>query len=70
MDRVYELEYNDLISIAGREVYVKAYNDNDSWYGCKLWCGPNEDDEMGWYFDASDFEEVIRRSDSGERIFR
>lgn len=69
MDKVYDIQYNDLIAIAGRELYAKSTNGNDSYNGCKIWAGPDKDDDRGWYFDVSDFVRVIEPSYSGESIF-
>ncbi len=70
MDKVYDLEYNDLVSFKGYgKYYVKSTNGNDSYLGCKIWAGPDKDNEMGWYFYASDFDGVVEPSYSGEHLF-
>ena len=68
MDKVYDLEYNDLVSFRGHgEYYVKSRN-GDSYNNCMIWAGPSKDDDRGWYFYASDFERVVKPSYSGERL--
>lgn len=70
MNKIYDLEYNDLVEFAGYgEVYVKSTNGNDSYEGCKIWAGPDKDDDMGGYYYASDFVRVVEHSNSGEHIF-
>ena len=70
MNEVYDLEYNDLVEFGGYgQFYVKSTNGNDSYNGCKIWAGPDKDDDSGWYFYASDFVEVVTPSHSGESIF-
>ena len=70
MDKILDLEYNDLVEFAGYgQYYVKSTNGNDTIDSCKIWAGPNEHDDSGWYFYASDFVEVIEPSYSGESIF-
>lgn len=71
MDAVYDLEYNDAVRFRGYGTfYVKSTNGNDSYHGCKIWAGPSMDSDDGGYFDASDFVEVVNRSNSGVNIFQ
>jgi hypothetical protein len=69
MDKVFDLEYNDLVKFKDGEYYVKSTNDKRSYNGCMIWAGPEKDSEHGWYISVSDFIKIIERSNSGERLF-